>query len=87
MCSDKYLKNGEKNFLSDKICINGCNNLPNNIINDLDGSYINKYNLTSEYKYLQSKTNENIGHLHFKKKCDTTLLKKRYSRANNICIP
>ena len=85
ICAEECKIDGEKNFLSDKICKNGCNTLPNNIINDFDNSCVSKCNLTSDYKYLQNKSSDD-NNLHCKNICESSLSTKRYLSSNYICI-
>ena len=86
VCANQCLKEGEKNYLSDKICISKCkDNAINNTIDDGDNSCVSTCNLLSQYKYLQVQS-ESDDSLHCKNRCENFVnSKNRYHKSNYIC--
>ena len=86
ICSDKCHQS-QQNFANDKICINGCSNLPfNKTINDTADSKacVEECDLNSDYKFLNKEINGDTTILYCRKTCSNS--NKRYLKSNYKCI-
>ena len=80
-CSQSCTDDVKKNYQDDKVCVNGCNNAINNIINEKDNSCVNKCDINSLYRYL--KTINDVKHC--VNSCDKYTINNYYCYDNEVC--